>query len=79
MLGADALEAGEFFEYLSEGFLAVRGQLNGVTNGVHYPAQDDLAGVPTSVALEELLEGYGFVAVWFVSGRFGKDSVNLVQ
>ena len=56
MLDTHAFETGEFFKDLSQRFLAVRRQFDGVANGVHYPAEDDLAGVPAAVALEEFLQ-----------------------
>ena len=54
-------------------------QLNGVADRVHYPAQDDLAGVPATIPLEQLFEGDGFVAVWFVCRGFGEHAVDHVQ
>jgi hypothetical protein len=54
----------------------MRRQFDGLADGVHYPAQDELSSVPASVSLQELLEGDGFVAVRFVFGGSGQYLVD---
>ena len=62
--GANAFDSSELFKDLGQRLLSVWGQVYGVTDGgVNNPAEDDLACVPTAVALEEFLEGNGFIPV----------------
>ena len=56
-----------------------RVELEGLPDGVDDPAQDDLAGPPTAVSFEELLQGDGFVAVFLVGKRVSQDLVDRVQ
>ena len=79
MLRANSFDVDKFFEDLSQDLLTVWRQLNGVADSVYDPAQDDLAGVPATIPLEQLFEGDGFVAVWFVCRGFGEHAVDHVQ
>ena len=79
MFGAHALESDEFLKDLSQRFLAMGRQLDGVANGVYDTAKDNLAGVPAAIALEEFLQRHGFVAVLLVHGGLREDAVDVVQ
>jgi hypothetical protein len=61
-----------FRELIEDGLEAKepsRRQFDGVTNAVHHPAQDGLAGAPSTVPLEELLDRDGFLARVGIVGR----------
>ena len=51
-------------------------QLNGLANGVDDPAQDEFASVPTTVTLQEFLQGDGFIAVAFIGVWLGEDGIH---
>jgi len=52
LLSADSLDTGEVLKDVGQSLLAVRGQLDGLSDGVHYPAQDELASGPAAVPFQ---------------------------
>ena len=78
---SDAATPLELFEEVGELFLAVVRKLDGLSQRVDHPPQQDLAGGPGSVALPQLFEGHGLVAmgfVWLWSREHLVDSVEKV-
>jgi hypothetical protein len=59
----DALTGGKVGQCLAQGLLAVLRQFQGLAQRIHHPPQDRLAGGPAAVALRELLEGHGLLAI----------------
>jgi len=57
----------------------MRRELDGLAEGVHNPAKDELASGPATVALEQLLEGDSFIPVRFIKLRPGEDLVDSVE
>ena len=57
----------------------VRREFQSLAHGVKNPAEDELSGAPSSVSLEKLFEGDGFVAMWVVSPRLGQHRVDGVE
>ena len=53
----DSRTASHFGKDFEQAKLAVRGQLNGLANGIDEPAEDNFQGAPTGVALEKFLQG----------------------
>ena len=59
---SDPGRGGELMEDLGELDLAMGRELDRLSQGVDEPAEDDLAGSPASVALEELLQSWLFAS-----------------
>ena len=64
---AHTMGLGELIEDGGESFFAVCREFDGLPDGVNDPTQDEFASGPTSITLEHLLQGDGFVAVLLVS------------
>ena len=76
---ADAPLPPQLFEDLGQSELAVRRELQGLPECINDPSQDDLAGGPAAVPLEQFLEGYGLLAVPLSYARLGEDIVDSVE
>ena len=59
--------------------LAVGRELDCLVDRVNEPAEDDLAGAPASIALEEFLQGHRFVAAFVGHFWLRQDLVDGVQ
>ncbi len=79
LLGRDARCSGKRGEDLGKGQFPVGRELQGLAKGVNDPAQDELPSGPAAVALQELLERDGLVAVFLCGGRTSEHFVNSGQ
>ena len=54
-------------------------KLDGLVQGIDHPTEDDLLGSPTTIALQELLEGDSFQAVVLGHLRVSEDLVDSME
>jgi hypothetical protein len=64
--------ATHFGEDFEQAQLAVRGQFNGLADGINEPAEDNFEGAPTGVPLEEFLQGDVKNEEGYTIGPFGR-------
>ena len=69
----DSRAAPHFGKEFEQAKLAVRGQLNGLANGIDEPAEDNFKGAPTGVALEKFLQGDDFATAVGVGRVIGAE------
>ena len=77
--GADSFGVCQAGEECGEHELAVRWELQCLTDGVEDPAEDELSHGPAAVALEGLLEGDRFVALLGGHAWCSEDLVDGVE
>ena len=69
----------QVFEDVRQDSFLVRREFQSLVHGVKNPSEDEFACAPSSVTLEELLEGHSLIAMGFVSSGLGQHRVDGVE